>query len=158
MGAASSSIRIKCERIQAPNLGAVELLEMRAIIAIMLLALGIAGVNAADLPIEQGEGYSTRSLGTGERSGVQVVYDFEPGVNVRPYWLAPWRHRHYYPRTDEAPGIGRDEDLSAPSGRLKPAQTFRRHWSTSSSDLIEFLPVPALPPEALPPQNLPPLK
>jgi hypothetical protein len=135
----------------------MEMLEMRAIIAIMLLALGSACANAADLPIEAGEGYSIRSLGYGERSGVQVVYDFEPGVNVRTYWLAPWRHRHYYPRTDEAPGIGRDEDLSAPTGYLKPAQTFRRHWSTSSSDLIEYPMMRAAPPE-IPPQNLPPLK
>jgi len=130
---------------------------MRAIIAIMLLALGSVCANAADLPTEQGEGYSVRSLGIGERSGVQVVYDFEPGVNVRPYWLAPWRNRHYYPHTDEAPGIGRYEDLSAPTGHLKPAQTFRRYWSTSSSDLIEYLPLRAAPPEASP-QNLPPLK
>ena len=130
---------------------------MRAIIAIMLLALGSVCANAADLPIEQGDGFSTRSLGFGERSGVQVVYDFEPGVNVRAYWLAPWRHRHYYPHTGEAPGIGRDEDLSAPTGHLKPAQTFRRYWSTSSSDLIEYPPMRAAPPEALP-QNLPPLK
>jgi hypothetical protein len=135
----------------------MELLEMRALIAIMLLTLGIAGVNAADIPTEQGDGYSTRPLGYGARSGVLVVYDFEPGVNVRPYWLAPWRHRHYYPRTGEAPAIGRDEDLSAPSGRLKPAQTFRRHWSTSSADLIEYPLVRATPREAAP-QNLPPLK
>jgi hypothetical protein len=135
----------------------MEMLEMRAIIAIMLLALGSVCANAADLPIEQGDGFSTRSLGFGERSGVQVVYDFEPGVNVRAYWLAPWRHRHYYPHTGEAPGIGRDEDLSAPTGHLNPAQTFRRYWSTSSSDLIEYPPMRAAPPEALP-QNLPPLK
>jgi hypothetical protein len=135
----------------------MEMLEMRAIIAIMLLALGSVCANAADLPTGQGEGYSIGSFGIGERSGVQVVYDFEPGVNVRPYWLAPWRNRHYYPHTDEAPGIGRYEDLSAPTGHLKPAQTFRRTWSTSSSDLIEYLPVRAAPPE-VPPQNLPLLK
>jgi hypothetical protein len=114
------------------NLDAVEMLEMRALAAVILLALGIASVNAADLPTEQGEGYSTRSIGLGDRTGVQVVYDFEPGINVRPYWLAPWRHRHYYPATGEKPEIGRDEDLSAPSGDLEPAETFRRHWSTSS--------------------------
>src|SRR5476651_1185527 len=105
------------------NLDATEMFEMRALAAAILLALGIAGVNAADLPTEQGECYSTRSIGLGDRTGVQVVYDFEPGINVRPYWLAPWRHRHYYPATGEKPEIGRDEDLSAPSGETERPET-----------------------------------
>ena len=106
---------------------------MRALVAVILLALGIADLGAADLPTEQGENYSTLPSGFGHRGGMLVVYDFEPGVAVRPYWLAPWRHRHYYPRTGEAPGIGRDEDMSAPSGRLKPAESFRRRWSNASA-------------------------
>jgi hypothetical protein len=61
---------------------------MRALAAIIFLALGIAGVNAADLPTDQGENYSTRTIGYGDRAGVQVVYDFLPGIEVRPYWLA----------------------------------------------------------------------
>jgi hypothetical protein len=106
---------------------------MRVFIAIMLLALGIADARAADLSVEQGGGYSTRFIGFGDRSGVQMFYDFEPGVIVRPYWLAPWRHRHYYPATGEKPEIGRDEDLSAPSADTERPETFRRQWSTTST-------------------------
>jgi len=106
---------------------------MRGFIAIMLLALCIADASAADLQIGQGEGYSTGFIGGGDRSGVQVVYDFEPGIVVRPYWLAPWRHRHYYPATGEKPEIGRDEDLSALTGDTERPEAFRRHWSTTST-------------------------
>jgi hypothetical protein len=136
----------------------MEMLEMRALVAAILFAVGIAGVRAADLPADQGENYSTRSFGFGDRSGVLVVYDFEPGVVVRPYWLAPWRHRHYFPHTGEQPEIGRDENLSAPSGRRKPAETFRRHWSNASDFSPELPLMRARPLEAKPPQNPAPLK
>ncbi len=106
---------------------------MRALVAISLLALGVTSVNAADLPTGEGVGYSTRSIGFGNRAGLRVVYDFQPGVNVRAYWLAPWRNRHYFPATGEKPEIGRDEDLTAPRGETERPETFERHWSTSSA-------------------------
>jgi hypothetical protein len=130
---------------------------MRALVAISLLALGITSVNAADLPGEQGEGYSTRSIGFGDRTGLQVVYDFQPGVNVRAYWLAPWRNRHYYPATGEKPEIGRDEDLTAPSGESERPETFRRHWSTSSAVMPRLPRSPQRFDDELP-QNPAPLK
>ncbi len=129
---------------------------MRTLVAISLLALGITNVNAADLPTGGGEGYSTRSIGFGERAGLRVVYDFQPGVSMRAYWIAPWRNRHYFPATGEKPEIGRNEDLTAPSGETERPETFERHWSTSSAV------APRLPagPQRLddePPQNpLPP--
>jgi hypothetical protein len=130
---------------------------MRALVAIILLAVGVARLDAADLPSGQSEGFSTRSIGLGARAGVEVFYDFEPGVDVRPYWLAPWRHRHYYPATGEKPEVGRDEDLSAPREDLEPAETYRRHWSTSSAVVVSR---PRLPrqPDDEPRSNLPPLK
>jgi hypothetical protein len=140
------------------NLGGMEMLKMRVLIAALLVTVGIGCVHAADLPTEQGEYYSTRSLGLGNHTGMQVVYDFEPGVNMRAYWLAPWRHRHYYPRTGEKPEIGRDEDLSAPSGPLEPAETFRRHWSNSSAFMSVQPSGRVRTLEAEPPQDLAPLK
>ncbi len=74
----------------------------------------------------------------GQRTGQLVVYDYQPGVVARAYWQAPWRHRHYFPRTGEKPEIGRDEDLSAPSGPYKPAKTFKRYWSTTSNFDLEL--------------------
>jgi hypothetical protein len=130
---------------------------MRALAAILFFAQGIAGVNAADLPGDQGESYSTHTIGYGDRAGVQVVYDFMPGIEVRPYWLAPWRHRHYYPTTGEKPEIGRDEDLSAPSGETERPETFKRHWSTSSA-LVPRLPRSRERFDDAPPPNPAPLK
>ncbi len=130
---------------------------MRALAAILFFALGTAGVCAADIPSDQGETYSTRTIGYGDRAGVQVVYDFVPGIEVRPYWLAPWRHRHYYPTTGEKPDIGRDEDLSAPSSETERPETFKRHWSTSSA-LTPRLPRGRERLDDAPPPNPAPLK
>ena len=128
---------------------------MRVLFAVALIVFAIAGCNAAsaaDIPTERDWTYSTRSAGLGQRTAPLVVYDYYPGVVVRAYWLAPWRHRHYYPATGEKPEIGRDEDLSAPSNASEPPEPFYRSWSTTS----------AFPPERLrraPPPQIPgPLK
>ena len=128
---------------------------MRVLFAVALIVFAIAGCNAAsaaDIPTERDSTYSTYSGGLGQRTAPLVVYDYHPGVVVRAYWLAPWRHRHYYPTTGEKPEIGRDEDLSAPSNASEPPETFYRSWSTTS----------AFPPERqrmeLPPQMPGPLK
>ena len=113
---------------------------MRVLHAVILIALCIAGVNAAhatDLPSGAAENYTTRGIAHGHRTGSIVVYDYQPGVVVRAYWRAPWRHRHYYPTTGIKPEVGRDEDLSATSSAPEPAETFYRSWSTSSAFLPE---------------------
>src|SRR5665647_203189 len=128
---------------------------MRVLFAVALIVSGIAGRNAAsaaDIPSERDATYSTYSAGLGQRTAPLVIYDYHPGVVVRAYWLAPWRHRHYYPTTGEKPEIGRDEDLSATGSAPEPAETFQRSWSTSSAVLPEL-------PRAEPPPQLPsPLK
>ncbi len=106
---------------------------MRVLLALALLVFGITSARPADLPGERGIGqYSYRAV-TGNRAAQLVIYQFEPGVPTRAYWRAPWRHHHYFPTTGEQPGIGRDEDLSATSGTLEPAESYHRYWSTSSS-------------------------
>jgi hypothetical protein len=105
---------------------------MRVLFAIALLVFGIAGVSAAgaaDMAIDRSGSYSAY----GQRAEQLVIYDYQPGVLVRAYWLAPWRHHHYFPATGQQPWIGRDEDLSAPSEPSPPAKTFRRSWSNSSA-------------------------
>ncbi len=113
---------------------------MRVLYATALIVLGLTGVSAAsaaDLPRERSGTYSTRASAIGHRTAPLVVYDFQSGVVVRAYWLAPWRHRHYFPTTGEKPEVGRDEDLSATSSAPEPAETFQRYWSTSSAFLPE---------------------
>ncbi len=57
-----------------------------------------------------------------------MVYDYEPGVGTRDYWLMPWRDHHYFPRTGKRPKIGRLERNSARQ-KVKPAMSFYREWS-----------------------------
>ena len=113
---------------------------MRVLVAAALIVIGLAGVTAAgaaDFPVGRSDGYSTGSYGHGRHAGQLLVYDSEPGVAVRPYWLAPWRHRHYFPATGMRPKIGRKENLAARAVAPKPAKTFRRSWSTASAFLPE---------------------
>ena len=99
---------------------------------------GIASACAADLPRAPAD----RNVGLhysaqGRRAGPIVIYDYQPGVYVRAYWLAPWRHRHYFPATGEQPLSGRDEDLSARGEAGDPAETYSRTWTTSSAIVVE---------------------
>ena len=99
---------------------------------------GTASACAADLPRAPAD----RNVGLhysaqGRRAGPIVIYDYQPGVYVRAYWLAPWRHRHYFPATGEQPISGRDEDLSARGEAGDPAETYSRTWTTSSAIVVE---------------------
>jgi hypothetical protein len=110
---------------------------MRVLFAAGLIAVGLAGVSAAkaaDLPSVPSGNFITHASSVGYRTSPLVIYDDQPGVVVRAYWLAPWRHRHYFPTTGEKPEVGRDEDLSAGAGAApEPAETFQRYWSTSAA-------------------------
>jgi hypothetical protein len=101
------------------------------LLAIAFLVAGVlagtAAAAAADLP----RPYSTRYSAIGTRAAPLIIFDDEPGVALRAYWRAPWRHRHYFPATGEVPGIGREEDFSAGDPAPPPAENFERYWSTS---------------------------
>jgi len=136
---------------------------MRVIGTIVGLCVGFAGIaaaHAADLPRVP----ASRSVGLyyaphGVRAGQVWIWAWEPGIVVRPYWLAPWRNRHYYPVTGQRPLVGRDEDIDARAEGLEAPETFTRTWTTSSAFVTErphgrvrtFVPETAPPPE-------PPLK
>lgn len=112
---------------------------MRALGAVAGLGFAVAGIavaGAADLPISGHRDYVSYAA-IGVRAAPLVIYDYEPGVVVRAYWLAPWRHRHYFPATGKRPRIGRVEHLSARSVH-KSAKTYRRFWSTSSAFLPDL--------------------
>ena len=122
---------------------------MRVLLAIAFIVLGMAGAGAADL--NMGRGYSA----IGYRSAPLLIYDNQPGVAMRPYWQAPWSHRHYFPATGKRPRIGRHENLAAVSRPSKPAQTFRRSWSNAWALAHELPRIGALPRA---PQPAPPAK
>jgi hypothetical protein len=119
---------------------------MRALGAIagLVFALGgLTGAGAADLPPERGAaGYNhavgyTYYVAVGRRAAPLVIYDDQPGVAMRAYWRAPWQDRHYYPATGRRPRIGRLEHVSVRRG-WRPAESYRRFWSTSSAILPEL--------------------
>src|ERR1700693_5309712 len=108
------------------NFRGLEMHRMRVLPAIALLGFGIAGVTAASataLPIAHSGSYSAGYFEHGRRSAMLWTYDDQPGVVVRAYWRAPWRHHHYFPATGSPPDIGRDEDLSAIGETPKEGKT-----------------------------------
>ncbi len=71
---------------------------MRLPVALAIVALSLAGAHsatAADYGIGGTYGYG--AYYGGARAGALIVYDNEPGVTIRAYWLPPWRNRHYFP-------------------------------------------------------------
>ena len=133
---------------------------MRVLFAVLLAVLGIAGIEAAcaaDLPVDRGiDSFTGYGVG-GYRAEPVVIFDDQPGVGMRAYWLAPWRNHHYFPTTGRRPKVGRAENLSAVSRHLPEAQTFYRSWSTSEVSYVSEPPRhrvqpryidPELPPEA----------
>jgi hypothetical protein len=139
---------------------------MRVLLAIALIIFGFAGVSAAraaDLAIEPAGIHSAVAFGYGQRAGMLVVYDYQPGVLVRAYWSAPWHNHHYFPGTGQRPKLGRVENLNAHGAPLRPAKTFKRQWSNEGalrSALEAEQPVTLLAPDPqsapraeMPPQN-----
>ena len=68
-----------------------------------------------------------------------VVYDYEPGIIVRAYWLRPWAGRHYFPAGGKMPIVGRREQL-APTP-VSGKRNFQRDWSSFPIDTIEQPPL-----------------
>lgn len=109
---------------------------MRALTALIALAV----LSFASLPASAREhrgwhhhhrGYAVRYTHIARHTSPIYVYDFEPGVVVRAYWIPPWRNRHYFPATGEKPESGRLEDLTASTPMPEPAENFQRSWSTA---------------------------
>ena len=109
---------------------------------VAVVAAGIAGAAAADLPLHP----SGHFVAIGQPALPLVIFQYEPGIVVRAYWLPPWDHRHYFPVTGKLPRIGRRENLSV-IDPPEPAESFERTWSTSAAFVHEgprVLPLPPL--------------
>jgi hypothetical protein len=104
------------------------------IVGIVAGLIGIGAACAADIAsVAVHRGAALYGSATGERAGQIVLWAFEPGVAVRPYWCAPWRNRHYFPATGKRPRIGRRENRHARASGTVPARTFMRTWTTSAA-------------------------
>jgi len=114
---------------------------VRALLAIAGIAACLAGfaagAEATELPVHR-VGYSGFTYNAvGRHAGQVWIFDDQPGVVVRAYWLAPWQGRHYYPVTGKRPRVGRLERISA-TRHTKPAASYTRSWSTWSAILPEL--------------------
>jgi hypothetical protein len=72
-------------------------------------------------------------------AGPFVVYDYEPGIVVRSYWLPPWGGRRYFPSGGKMPAVGRREQL-APTP-VSSKRNYERNWSSFPVDTIEQPPL-----------------
>ena len=103
-----------------------------------VLAAGLSAVQAADLtsgaPSDHGLYYSA----AGQRIDPMIVWDYEDGVSIRPYWEQPWRNRHYFPTTGHKPRYGRHENLRARRVAAVPPESFYRSWTNAE---LEPLPL-----------------
>jgi hypothetical protein len=106
---------------------------MRVLFNFTVVAFGIACMTpagAADLSASRSNGTSSF---IGQRALPVVLFDDQPGVEVRAYWLPPWHDHHYFPATGRRPKIGRREYFSVKRPALKPAESFSREWWASSA-------------------------
>jgi len=123
---------------------------MRAVLAIAILAAvavaGATAAEAADVRLGQRGAYTVHYHPVGRRAPALTVFDYEPGVVTRAYWLPPWRHRHYFPF--RLASWERHRHHAA--GRPRPAAAFRRYWTTSylyadpgpDDVIVERIPLP----------------
>lgn len=120
---------------------------------IAVAALTCAPARAADL--EAGSGAGGPAVVS---AGPFVVYDFEPGIVARAYWVEPWAGRHYYPSGGKLPVVGRREVVTpAP---VSERRSFRREWSSFPVDTIQQPPLILNQPQYFPsgePTPLPPV-
>jgi hypothetical protein len=102
---------------------------MRASIAIAVLmgTFGLTAASAADLSGRAGY-YESWPV----RAPQVLVYDVEPGTEIRAWWAPGWQNRRYFPVTGKKPKVGRHEDLNAPRRIAAPAPTYYQEWSTLS--------------------------
>ena len=123
-------------------------MRVRVVITAWVLALiGSASAFGADLGAGVGAGYAGSA-----RALPLTYYDFEPGVEMRAYWVTPYRGMHYFPSSNETPQLGRKENLSA--AKPKPEETVVREWSSFPVDVT---PQPTLiaPPPVIVPRDAP---
>jgi hypothetical protein len=115
------------------NLIAGSLRHMHALKVITSVALVIAGAGFAQAGDVRHRPTQyvviTHDVPFGERPDPVVVYDYEPGVVTRAYWLPPWQHRHYFPFGADRVAVHRPAHRAV---RPRRAESFERYWSTDS--------------------------
>lgn len=111
------------------------------------LVAGAAAASAADLPIES-SGYDD-CCHVEYGPAPLVIFDDEPGVSMRRWWLPPWRNRHYYPHGRLALKTGQRRHAA----RVRPrrAPSYARYWTNPPVHVVDSSPQFTLDVTPLPP-------
>lgn len=129
--------------------------------ASVVIAASIAGfvagavpACAADLPLESPGYGSCCTIGYGVAAPV-VIYDNQPGVAVRAWWLPPWRNRHYYPHGREKLRSSHRQQTKYVQPRRAPS--YARYWTNPPVYLLDSSPLlrPDVPPRRYLRRHLP---
>jgi hypothetical protein len=100
----------------------------------IVAALFTAPARAADLGGAIGETWAGAV-----HAGPFVVYDFEPGVEVRAHWGEPWAGRHYFPSGGKMPVVGRREHI--PATPVSNKRDYHHEWQAFPVDTIQQPPL-----------------
>jgi hypothetical protein len=105
---------------------------LRLVLASLMIAAALlsAPARAADLGV---------TLVSAVRAEPFVVYGFEPGIEIRAYWVRPWAGRRYFPSGGRMPAVGRLEE-NRPAAVSKD-RNYRREWQAFPVDTIEQPPL-----------------
>ncbi len=102
------------------------------------LLAGAANAWAADLPVELSAYRGCCDAGYGWAVPI-VIYDDEPGVVTRSWWLPPWRNRHYFPHG--AQRLKTSARLRADRRRPHPGRSYTRYWTNPPVYLLDSSPL-----------------
>lgn len=106
------------------------------------LVAGTVAARAADLEAET-SGYDRCCVEYDP--GRVVIFDDEPGVTIRRWWLPPWRNRHYYPhgRWAKKKAESRADDGPRPVARRRSrsARSYARYWTNPPADVRDTAPL-----------------
>jgi hypothetical protein len=97
---------------------------------IIAAALCSAPARAADLAVAWAGGVHAEPF---------IVYDYEPGIAVRAYWLRPWAGRHFFPASGKMPVVGRREQITATP--VSGKRDYHREWQAFPVDTIQQPPL-----------------
>lgn len=115
---------------------------MRASVAIAALFVGLvaglASARAADLEVAP-HGYGAccdPPYGTAEPV---VIWDDQPGVAMRRWWLPPWQNRHFYPHGRASLKVGRRRHPA----RWRPhaGPRYVRYWTNPPVYVLDTQPL-----------------
>ena len=106
--------------------------------SLAIILAGTATAWAADLPLKSSGNGICCYVGYGPVAPV-VIYDDQPGVVMRAWWLPPWRNRHYFPHGGRK--LKTSDRHHVERSRPRPARTYTRYWTNPPVYVLDLSPL-----------------